>query len=197
MGTDKAVAQLGGGALVDRALAILRSAGLSTAVIAGARQDLAEFGPVIEDPGSGPLGGICAGLESTEAAYALFLPVDMPLLPPELLTALLGRMERTGAGITLASLGGFAQTFPVVIEQSLALGLRAELRSGNDGCFSAFRSATARARRSLEIVSVENLVQSGLVEDPRGLPPAFWFTNVNTPNDLAKAEAILAGHHVS
>ncbi len=41
-------------------------------------------------------------------------------------------------------------------------------------------------------VGVELLVQSGQIAHPLGLPAAHWFLNVNTPQDLHRAEALIA-----
>ncbi len=190
MGTDKALVQLRGAPLIVRALGILRDAGLDAA-IAGARSDLSGYAPALDDPGRGPLGGICAGLGSTPAKLAVFLSVDMPLLPSVLVSFLLDHARRTEAAITLASVNGFAQPFPAVVERAVLPGLQVELQAGNDGCFSAFRAVSERARKPLQILPAEDVVQAGQVEDPHGLAPTYWFVNVNTPNDLARAESLL------
>jgi molybdopterin-guanine dinucleotide biosynthesis protein A len=190
MGTDKALVHLDGVPLLVRALGILRDAGLDAA-IAGARSDLSGFAPAVNDAGRGPLGGICAALESTPAELAVFLSVDMPLLPSVLVSFLLDHARRTEAPITLASVNGFAQPFPAVVGRAALPGLQAELQAGNDGCFSAFRAVSERARSPLQILPVEDHVQAGQVEHPHCLAPTYWFLNVNTPNDLAGAEPLL------
>ncbi len=190
MGTDKALVHLEGVPLVVRALGILRGAGLDAA-IAGAGSDLSGFAPAVNDAGRGPLGGICAALESTQAELAVFLSVDMPLLPSALVAFLLDHNGRTKHAITLVSVNGFAQPFPAVVDRTLLPGLQTELDAGNDGCFSAFRTVAEKTRRLLQILPVENLVQAGQVEHPQGLPPTYWFLNVNTPDDLARAESLL------
>src|SRR5262249_15063317 len=86
MGTDKALVEFGGRPLVAHAVGILEAVGLKV-FIAGARADarsrLASYAPVIPDreEGLGPLGGICSAFASTSAAWGVFLPVDIPLLP--------------------------------------------------------------------------------------------------------------------
>jgi hypothetical protein len=69
--------------------------------------------------------------------------------------------------------------------------LQSELDAGNDGCFSAFRVAAAHLREPFTILTVENLVQTGYLEHPSNLPPAFWFQNVNTPADLDRARSLV------
>lgn len=196
MGSDKALTQLRGEPLIVHALGILRGAGLP-ASIAGARSALAVYAPVVEDAGGGPLSGICAALSPTSAQLVAFVSIDMPLLPSSLIAALTEHARLTGAAVTSASVHGFAETFPVVISGAILPAIEAERRAGNHGCFSALRAAADRLGRHTAVLPVENLVQAGHVDDPRGLPPAYWFLNVNTPDDLARAELVVAGHRVS
>lgn len=192
MGADKALRQLCGQPLVVHALEILRGAGLAVSV-AGARSQLAAYAPVIEDAGGGPLSGICAALAATSAQFSVFLSIDMPLLPSSLVRALTQHAQLSGAAVISASVSGFSETFPVIVKRGLLPAIELERREGNRGCFSALRAAAARLGQSTATLSVENLVQCGHVNDPRGLPPTYWFLNVNTPADLARAEAMVAG----
>ena len=185
MGSDKALLALAGRPLIAHVLSTLREAGL-TASIAGARSALAAFAPVIEDsqPGKGPLGGICAALASTSACRAVFLSVDLPLLPASLIVYLLHHARITGAAVTLCSVNGFRQTFPAVIRRESLPQLLTELESGKGGCYAAFQAASAHLGQAPTILPVEYLVQSGHVAHPESLPAVRWFLNVNTPADL-------------
>ena len=193
MGRDKAQIEFAGRPLVAHALAIFAQAGLS-AMIAGAapssRASLEAFAPVIEDasPGLGPLAGICAALTATSAHHAVFLPVDMPLLPSSLLVYLLRHARINASAVTVCSVSGFTQTFPAVLDGAVLPALENELDSGQFGCFRAFQAAAAALGQSLGNIPVELLAQAGQVRDSRGLPPLRWFFNLNTPNDLARAE---------
>jgi molybdopterin-guanine dinucleotide biosynthesis protein A len=193
MGADKALMPLAGKPLIEHALAILRQAGLAAA-IAGARSSLASFAPVVEDPapGFGPLSGVCAALTSTSTRYTIFMPVDLPLLPASLLTFLLRRARIAGSAVTLASLNGFAQTFPSVIDRAMLPRLQRELEAGRAGCFQAFQAAAAALAQRVTVVPVEFLAQSGHISHPNGLPVSLWFLNLNTPADLERAERLLA-----
>ena len=194
MGRDKALVEVHGRTLVAGAVEKLRSVGLSAA-IAGARSELGDIAPVIADEhsGEGPLGGICSALASTKAEFAVFLPVDLPLLPPSLLACLESHAQTTGAPVTLTSLNGFAQTFPVVLRTFLRPLLSRELEAGRRGCFAAFRTAAGELGEPLRLIPVELLAQAGQVRDEAALPPYRWFLNVNTPQDVERA----AAHRVS
>ena len=193
MGRDKALVRLNGQPLVVHALQVLREAGL-TASIAGETSPLRAFAPVVEDtePGLGPLGGICAALASTSMRWAVFLPLDLPLLPASLIAFLLDRAQITGAAITVPSVNGYAQSFPAVVDRAALPRLRAELEAGHRGCFSAFQAAAASLGQSVTVLAVELLVQSGRIAHPESLPAARWFLNVNTPEDLHRATAYWA-----
>jgi molybdopterin-guanine dinucleotide biosynthesis protein A len=191
MGADKALSPLAGKPLVAHALATLRAAGLAAA-IAGARVPLEAYAPVVEDaePDGGPLSGICAALKSTSARWAVFLPVDLPLLPASLVVFLLHRARISGAAVTVAEVNGFPQTFPAVLDRAVLAPLEVEFRAGRSGCFSGFQAASAALDRPLVVLPVEMLVQSGHVAHPEALLAARWFLNVNAPADLATATTV-------
>jgi molybdopterin-guanine dinucleotide biosynthesis protein A len=183
MGRDKALVPFADKPLIQHALALLREFNLEPQ-IAGARADLSAFAPVIPDdhPNRGPLSGICTALRHTTTELALFLPVDLPLIPSSLLRYLLHHADITSSPVTIASVNAFPQTFPAVIRRDALPVLETELHAGRASCIASFRTA------ALSIIPVEMLVQSGQVSDPRALPPYRWFTSLNTPADLHRAE---------
>jgi molybdenum cofactor guanylyltransferase len=62
--------------------------------IAGNRDDLAMFASVVYDtrPGEGPVAGIEAGLLRSDSKWAMFIPVDVPLVTPLFLRAWAARV---------------------------------------------------------------------------------------------------------
>jgi molybdopterin-guanine dinucleotide biosynthesis protein A len=211
MGRDKALLPVAGRPLVAHALSILEQAGLPASIagvpsggwlekpesagwIAGAHANFASYAPVVEDaePGLGPLAGVSAALDSTSARYAVFLTVDQPLLPPSLLVFLLHHARITGRAVTVPTVNGFTQTFPAVLDRSVLPALQAELSAQRGGCFAAFQAAAASLDQPISAVRVEFLAQSGQIIHALGLPPALWFLNLNSPQDLERAEALAA-----
>jgi molybdopterin-guanine dinucleotide biosynthesis protein A len=208
MGKDKALVEFGGRPLVAHALDLVRGAGLPV-FIAGARSPLELFAPVVPDvsPDKGPLGGICAALQSLKDSsphpaaqalkprtqYAVFLPVDLPFLPPSVLLYLLYHARITGLAVTLLSVMGFPQTFPVVLTPDSLPELERELSSGKGGCYAAFQAAAAARGENVCILPAEVLVQSRKITHPVALPVTRWFLNVNTPDDLRCASITGAG----
>ncbi len=191
MGMDKALVEFEGRPLIGHALALLRGAGLSVA-IAGARPDLAGRAPVVDDLGSsrGPLGGICGAMQVTLVTWFVFIPVDLPLLPPELIVTMLEKAQTTGDIVMLASAGGFVQTFPAVLNRSVLPAIQAELEAGRGGCFAAFHAAASAQEKRVCVLEAEHLVQTGQLKHPDGLPLAHWFFNINSAGDLRRAQQL-------
>lgn len=194
MGTDKGLVEFRGQPLIAHMLRILRDAGLP-ASIAGARANLSGLAPVVDDLDSdrGPLEGICSALAAASASWAVFVPIDLPFLPAQLIRSLLDRAELTGNAITLPSLNGFAQTFPCILNRAILPGLRRELEAGRNGCFASFRRVASGSGKSVGVVPVEQLAQTGRVKHPDALPAARWFFNLNSPADLERAAWFRAG----
>ena len=193
MGRDKALLPFAGRPLIEHALSILSEAGLPLRIAGARSRSLAEFAPIVEDagPGLGPLAGICSAMAATPSHYAVFLPVDLPLLPPSLVVYLLHQARMTGQVVTVPTINGFAQTFPAVLHRSALTHLKGELTAGRNGCFSAFQASASAHGQSLRCIAVELLAQSGHVAHPFGLPPSLWFMNLNSQADLVRAEAAL------
>ena len=191
MGSDKSLVLLDGRPLLAHALGILREACLAASV-AGGQPGHSVLAPLVQDsrPGLGPLGGICAALASTSAPWAVFLSVDLPLLPALLVACLLRHARITGRSITVPSVNGFAQTFPAVVSRASLPVFENELESGRGGCFSAFQAAAASLGEPVTVLPVETLVQCGQVAHPRALPASRWFLNVNTAEDLRHASVV-------
>jgi molybdenum cofactor guanylyltransferase len=196
MGCDKALIPLAGSPLIHHALGILRAAGLDPR-IAGARSDLSSFAFALpDDPtrsGLGPLSGICSALGASSAPCAVFVPVDLPLLPFSLIAYLLHHAAITQSAITAVSIAGFTQTFPVVIDRGALSALQSCLQSKDRNCLRAFREAASAIAKPLSLVPIELLLQSGQVSHPHGFPAALWFLNINSPDDLAHAETLFSG----
>jgi molybdopterin-guanine dinucleotide biosynthesis protein A len=199
MGHDKALTLLAGVPLVQRACDLLRAAGLEPR-IAGAQSDLSSFAPTLPDDPTqssrGPLSGICSALANTSAPSALFLPIDLPLLPASLIVYLLHHATVTQSAVTVVSIAGFIQTFPAVIDTAALPSLRSSLNSSDRNSLRAFRAAADTLSCPFSVLPVELLLQAGQISSSDALPPGLWFLNLNAPQDLLRAEALLTGRHL-
>ncbi len=119
----------------------------------------------------GPLAGILTAMlwaSALGADIVLTVPGDSPFLPANLVTRL---AEARGTGAAIAASGGHAHPVTGLWPCALAAQLDAALASG-----------TRRVREFLA------LIPHTQVEFPD--ESAFW--NINTPEDLARARAMLA-----
>jgi molybdopterin-guanine dinucleotide biosynthesis protein A len=195
MGVDKATVQFEGRPLIEHALGILREAGLPVS-IAGTRPDLKNFAEIVNDLDTlqGPLAGICGALQVTSVPWSVFVPVDLPLLPPALIRLMQEVAHVTGSAIVVPSVNGFVQTFPAVLHRSVLPTLEVELAAGRRGCFSAFHAAAKSLGQQVRVVATELLAQAGQLEHRDGLPAARWFFNINSAADLERARTFRRGN---
>ena len=123
MGQDKARLQLAGESLLQRAHHVLQDAGCQRVLLSGkTRPDW--LGTSIPDlaPDAGPVGGIISVLQTlaaheTQPVTILFVPVDAPLLSPDLLQMLLAQTQQDGCAIEGTPLPVALRTTPVVMNQ--------------------------------------------------------------------------------
>jgi molybdopterin-guanine dinucleotide biosynthesis protein A len=181
-GGDKALIRIGGEAILDRVLAVLR--GKCDPIILNANGDPARFVrydlPVIADSVpdfAGPLAGILAGLDWAAAhapgtEWLVSVPGDCPFLPPDLV----GRLHavRAEAGTPLACARSGDWRHPVV--GLWRVDLRDDLR----------HALTVEDLRKIEIWTARQGVAIASWSDQ----PIDPFFNVNTPDDVATADRV-------
>lgn len=188
MGRDKCLIELGGKPMLQHVIARLRPQVHRIVIVANG--DLERFSgtslPVVPDTvedHAGPLAGLHAALEwalseTPEARFVATVPVDTPFLPNDLVARLAAAMRETNATSAIAASGGthhaVAGLWEVAligeVADALQSGVRAMLR------FTEMQKSAVTDFPFLKI--------AGLAVDP--------FFNVNTPDDLEKAEALYA-----
>lgn len=189
MGRDKALTPFAGRPLIETTLSSLRQVGIRVR-IAGFRSDLSQYAEGVPDEirDAGPLGGVYSALASSSARWNVFVPVDMPLVSAALLRVLLQRAVLTDALITAATVGGVLQPFPVVLQHAVLQAIPQHLAERSVACHYAWKTIPNELGGSLDVVSVEALRQSGLVDHELQLPAAYWFQGANTPAELTRLE---------
>lgn len=167
LGGAKATVELGGRPLVSYPLATLAEAGLEAVVVAKAGSPLPPLDPpVVAEPDEPrhPLAGVVAAMEYAGNRPVLVVPCDTPFLSPMLLRVLASAVKPTAVR-SEGRLNALIALYPPdtlrPLEEALAEGL----------------SATA---------AFEGLTDHEVIE-----APAHETFNVNTPEDLAEAEARL------
>ncbi len=186
-GGDKARLEIGGVTILDRVLATL--SGQCTGIVINANGDPGRFADtglhVIPDSVpdfAGPLAGILAGLDWLAAQnngieWLLSVPGDCPFLPDDLVARLHRARREHGTAVPLACARSGDWRHPVVGLWPLAL--REDLR----------HALINEDLRKIEVWTARHGV--ALAEWPA--EPVDPFFNVNTPEDAAKAEKIVAG----
>ena len=184
-GMDKAAIRLGDQTLLCRA--VERLSGQAEPLAINTNGDPSRFSlqdlPVIADimPGhAGPLAGIHAGMVwasslHTTPAYVVSVPVDTPFFPRNLVARLTEASARNGGSVALAA--SPSGTHPVfgLWPVALAAELDRWLQSSPTLSVMAFASQCGHASA---------LFENGPDGDP--------FFNINTPDDLAMAQARLS-----
>ncbi len=175
---NKALLILNGTPLIAHAIARLEPQVERLAISANADAPaLAKFGlPILADAAPlGPLAGVLAALNWAAplgASAVVSVAVDTPFFPPDLVPRLCLAAETFASGCAIAHSTADHPTFglwPV----ALIPALTAFLASGENPRVRSFTDAIGAARAQF--------------------PADSAFDNLNTPEDLARAQALLAG----
>jgi len=185
-GGDKCLRSLGGRPILARIIERLEPQVTGLVINAnGEVSRFAEFGlPVVADSIAGfvgPLAGVHAGLEwvksnRPDVRYAITAPTDTPFIPADLVDRFLAQLKASPSLLVARSDAGM---HPVVglWPIDLATDLEDALTRGN-------RKAGEFVRRHSALeVYFESTKVGGTLIDP--------FLNINEPEELAKADALL------
>ncbi len=192
MGLDKAEMRLGGRTLLEIAVGKLRRV-CGEVVIAGQRETVLGV-RVLPDqhPDCGPIGGIAAALRDAGGAPAMFLPVDMPLVPEELLARMAERWVRSEATVCFVVADGRFQPLVSLVRSGALREAEAALERGE-----------YKVRPLLETIGERNggVLRTEISTDERTavwpdwvpsekewVARELWFANLNTLEEFAAAE---------
>jgi len=182
MGRDKAVLQLGGRMLAE--IAIEKLSGICAEVaVAGNREDLSSLAKIVPDrrAGLGPAGAVEAGLAACLQPWAMFVPVDAPMVS----TALL----REWAELVLASKADGSYLSAVGQVQPAFILLRKELGDRIREMVGAGELRLLRLWLQLDVALGPGsflAVEAESLECTKGQTStevADLFANVNTPEE--------------
>jgi molybdopterin-guanine dinucleotide biosynthesis protein A len=177
MGRDKAVLPFCGRPMVEIALTTL-TAVCEQVSIAGNRDDLAKFAPVVHETrhGEGPAAGIEAGMLACGSAWALFMPVDLPLLSADFI--------RSWADAVMARPATRASYICSGADPHPALCL-----IHSDCAAEVSQSIEAGERRVLSVLeTLEGLWVADVANFADPMASERWLTNINTQEQLDIAE---------
>ncbi|WP_208856020.1 molybdenum cofactor guanylyltransferase MobA [Chromobacterium subtsugae] len=175
-GQDKGWLELVGAPLVELTLARLRPQLANGELLISANRNLERYAALAralpdapEFAGCGPLAGLEAGLAACAAPWLVAVPCDLPFLPADLASRLLAPLLRGEASLSAASCAGRQHPACMALSVELLEDLRAYLRA--DG------------RKVREWQARVGALQIDFDDAPEA------FRNLNTPDDLAAAEA--------
>jgi molybdopterin-guanine dinucleotide biosynthesis protein A len=174
MGTDKALIEIGGIRLIAHALAKLRAVCAEVFVL-GSNPELATYAPLVPDlhPGCGPIGGIDAALAHSKFEWNLVLPVDVPFLPASFLRDWIERVTLQSVyRLAYFEVGGRPQPSVLLIRRDSKPSISAAVQSAEYKLLPALLAAASDSALHVEAVDTAH---------------EYWFTNVNTPEDLELA----------
>lgn len=125
MGRDKATLPFGGETLLERVVWRLRDVVDDVVVVARPGQELPALEGDVrlardEAPDRGPLMGLLAGLETTEADAAFATAVDAPFLQPAVMDLLFDRLARNGVDAVVVEAEGYLHPLTAVYRKGLA-----------------------------------------------------------------------------
>lgn len=207
MGQDKALMELGGLPLIAHAVNKLRRVCPNVHILSE-REELADYAPLVPDrnTGCGPMGGLEAALVHSSTEWNLFLPVDMPFFPVEIMFDQ-KLSENTRARLFVVD--GVPQPLFCLLHRDFGPFIRKALEQGNYKVFpvleDAGRQLARRLRVPVEHVFLTNTLPGGrmvmggksagerdgetLVLTPEQIAVReLWFANLNTPEEFAEAE---------
>ena len=187
MGRDKATLPFRGRPMVEIAVEKLR--GFCAQVsIAGNRDDLAAYAPVVHEErvDVGPAAGIDAGLKACEQPWAMFVPVDVPLVPAELLRRWAASAMDTGAVASYLLVAGAEEPAFALVKSEALAAIGRTVDAGERRVVMLWRALEDRDDCWVWAPDAEEF------GDLSGIPRETalkWFANVNTERELAEAEA--------
>lgn len=181
MGRDKAFVLLHGKPMIEHVIERVMPLGAAhTLLIANRPAEYAYLQlPVYPDalPGKGALGGIYSALTYSPTDYSLVVACDMPFLNTALLLRLVGLCEDASEGlpdVVVPVFDGHPQGLHAVYRKSCLGPIRADLESDR-----------------LKVIGFYDQVKVRYVypEEYRDLDPeGRSFRNINTPDELSRAE---------
>jgi len=177
LGQDKAFVEVGGQPLIERVLQVVRALSDDVVIVTNDPARYERLGVrLVGDiyPGKASLGGIYTGLASARAEQALVVGCDMPFLN----LGLLRHMIRLAAGyaVVIPRYDGYLEPLHAIYHRRCLPTMQAHLEADELRIAEVLAALPARYVSAAEIDLYD--------------PERLTFFNINTPEDLARAQML-------
>ena len=178
MGTDKSLLTLGGETFTRRIARALGTVAGSVSVVSAREEHAGADWPLVRDllPGKGALGGIHAALKACRAEWAAVVSCDLPFVTPELFARLASLRGHEHDAVAPTQPDGRPQPLCALYARATCAELARRL----------IEEGELRPRVMLSRLRTR-WVEPRELEDLEG--HELFFTNVNTPEDYARAKS--------
>jgi molybdopterin-guanine dinucleotide biosynthesis protein A len=178
-GEPKALLDLGGRRIIERVVDAVSAVLADLLVVTNTPDVYAFLGlRMTADavPGAGSLGGIYSGLRAAEADAIFTVACDMPFLAPDAIRLVVDRGD--DADVVIPRVGDQLETLHALYGRRCVAPMAARMAAGR-----------LRITGFFEDVRVVEIPESEIAQVA---DPAVVFMNVNTPDELARARALVA-----
>ena len=178
-GAPKALMEVGGRPIIERVADVVRAVTDEVVLVTNTPELYAPLGlSMVPDvfPDHGSLGGIYSGLRAAAGEAAFTVACDMPFLRPEVARLVIDRAAE--ADVVLPRVNGQFETLHACYTRACLGPMESRLRRGQLKIVGFFEEVRVLAIPEEEVA--------------RFRAPAVVFMNVNTPEELSRARALLA-----
>lgn len=188
MKRDKALLEIHGRPMVQIAVEKLQTF-CAEVWISGNRDDLGSFAPVVHEErvDCGPAAGIEAGLKASRHEWAMFIPVDVPLVPGEFLRLWVEEALRVRMSVSYLGVLGKQPAF-CLLQRDRQVAFSRLLEEGELRLEPLLNSTAAADGLASWMYDERDLYGYPEYRGPDVSTLRRWFLNVNTPEELLTAE---------
>lgn len=179
--TKKALLNVGGRTIIDRLLDVYRPIFPETIIASRNEDDFTGYGcPVAIDQfdARSSLTGIHAGLDAMKASHGFFSGCDTPFLQSGLVKALLSELTPGTDVVIPLKEDGYREPLCAVYSKRCLPFIEAQLELGNYKIIEFFRHVRVK---EIDVSTLRT-----------GDPELISFFNINTPDDLTRAQSLSA-----
>jgi len=182
-GVNKALLDVGGSRIIERAASVLCRLFPEVLVITNSPDDFQFLGlPMLKDlmPGNGSLGGLYTGLSACKGDYGFLAACDMPFLSADVIRHMVNMVE--GFDVVAPRISGWLEPLHAIYSHNCLPYIEGLLQHGDLKILNFF-----------DKVKVREVPE----EDLRPFDSELRFSmNLNTPEDLRRARDYIGAHEL-